>query len=774
MSPSSRSRLRVIETPPDRAVTRLHQLVRQREVLRATFRDTLERLAPGMPDREVEAWAEGSLELAFVNAGPACLIAFWRASVELKARIGLDPLAAVAHTCADVCRYAGAEATLACLHALAGAARLLDGRPAELLQWARSLSRLAQEGSESVAALASRTERILAALDAAEFESFVAAGLKAAGKNRARRKAFFSLDDPLALQLLERAAGAPSLRDFERRLKLFATALWGRVPMVRAIEPVRGQPPARRVNLAGGIVRIPRVFPGVPNDTALLLFQAAVVHATAHLALNPVRFAVGSLKPLQITLIGLVEDARIEALAMRRFPGLRRLWAPFHVAQPSGVATAPALLARLARALFDPAYEDPDGFIVKARALFAAEAEQLQDPALSRRIGGLLGNDLGQMRVRFDARTHVIEPVYRDDGIGLWDFGEAPDPQAQMTDLVIDAARPKERQQPNDGARGVPEDAPPEPAGKARVGQPEERGLAIASYPEWDRGAGLERPDWTIVRDVAPAPGDPRAIEDILASAQAVSRRIARLVRGAKVGRHERLKRQPEGPELDLDAALDAAIAMRSGEIPADAIYRTMARRTRDLSVLVLIDVSESTRDRMASGRSVLDVQRLAVAALCEAMSALGDPFALRAFASASREDVRVTRLKDFGEPYGLAVKARLAGLSPGLSTRLGAVLRHAGAEMAPARTNRKLVLVLTDGEPSDIDVNDPLDLVEDARRAALSLKARGIDVFGITLDPKGLGSGSTVFGLSHHMPVRRLEELPARLTELYFRLARR
>ena len=101
---------------------------------------------------------------------------------------------------------------------------------------------------------------------------------------------------------------------------------------------------------------------------------------------------------------------------------LRRLWAPFHVAGPSGVITAPTLLARLARALFDPDYTDPDGFVNKGRALFAAERHRLDDISLSRQIGGLLGNDLGQMRVQFNARTYVVEPVYRDDGlaVGFW------------------------------------------------------------------------------------------------------------------------------------------------------------------------------------------------------------------------------------------------------------------------------------------------------------------------------------------------------------------
>jgi nitric oxide reductase NorD protein len=770
VSPSPR--LRVIETPPESAVSRLHHLVRQREGLRATFRDAWERVSTGMPERDVEAWAEGSLALAYVNAGPGCLLAFWRASVELKSRIGLDTLATLADSFADVCRHAGAEAALAGLQAMVAAVRAFNGNTSELALWARALRHLAREAQESVVALASRTETVLACLDGAGFESFVVAGLKAAGKNKAQRQAFFSLQDALPLQLLERGAGLPSFIEYERRLKLYATALWERPPTLRPILPVTGQPPPRRVNIAGGIVRVPLIYRGVPNETVPLLFRAAVAHATAHLALTPARFEIGKLKPLQITLIGLIEDARVEALAMRRFPGLRRLWAPFHVAEPSGVTTAPALLARLSRALFDSAYEDDDGFIAKARGLFAAEMTHLDDPELSRRVGGLLGNDLGQMRVQFNPRTYVIEPVYRDDNLGLWDFGEPPPNAEETIDLVVDAARPNETDDGN--LSGEPEPDPGEVAGKAREKPAEDRGIVIASYPEWDRSVGIERPDWTIVRDVAPLPGDARAVEMALESAPAVVRRIARLVRGAKIGRHERLKRQPEGPELDLDAALAAAIALRTGDTPSDRIYRTMARRTRDLSVLILLDTSESTRDRIPSGASILGVQRLAVAALSDALAALGDPFALRAFASAGREDVRLTRLKDFNETYGAAAKARLAGLTPGLSTRLGAVLRHAGTEIAPVRTDRKLVLVLTDGEPSDIDVTDPLDLVEDARRAVLTLKARGIDVFGVTLDPKGVGSGAAVFGRTNHMPVRRLEELPQRLAELYFRLARR
>jgi len=118
--------------------------------------------------------------------------------------------------------------------------------------------------------------------------------------------------------------------------------------------------------------------------------------------------------------------------------------------------------------------------------------------------------------------------------------------------------------------------------------------------------------------------------------------------------------------------------------------------------------------------------------------------------------------------------RARLAGLSSGLSTRLGTALRHAGEVMATTSASRKLLIVLTDGEPSDIDMSDPLDLVEDARRAAVNLHGRGIDAYGVVLGTAGIASAARIFGRGNTMPVHRVEDLPTRLSELYFRLARR
>lgn len=773
VSGGPRGGLSVVSSSPDSALARLHRHVGRREGLRDRFRVHWETLAPSCSDEELEAWCGAALGLLDVNAGPACLEAFAAFSATAVPRHGAAAGIEAGDAAIEICRKAGMRPATLALEGGEIAARRL-ATPRDLAQWWAGLLLLARRAPESVAAVSAQADTILQRCDGERFLAFVHTGLKACGHDRARRVAFFMLDDPLARQTLEREWDGITFDSVERNVKGFATALWGTTPTLRSFD-IEGVNQPRRSSIAGGIVRVPHIYRSVTAEAAPPLFRAAVAHATAHLEFGAGRFPVGSLKPLQIALVTLVEDARVEALAMRRFPGLRRLWAPYHVATPSGSVTAPVLLARLARALFDPGYEDGHGFVAKGRKLFDVERDNLEDASISRRIGNLLGNDLGQMRIQFNPRTYVVEPVYRDDGFGLWDFGDQGQEDPDEIEIFVDAARMVQEEEPDEPDRQN-EDSEPEETeeGRARAVAPDERGVVIARYPEWDRAAAIERQDWTTVREVLPESGDARSLEEAIERRGDLRALVSRLVRSARVGRHVRLRRQPEGPEIDLDAAIDAAIALRTSSSPDTRVFRSTAAKERDLAVMVLVDISESTRDLVQSGDgTVLDVERLSVALLAEALDALGDPLALRAFASDGRDDVKLLRLKEFGERYGREHRARLAGLRPGYSTRLGAALRHSGAELAGVRAFRKLLIVLTDGEPSDIDVPDPEDLVEDARRAVAGLRLAGIDTFGVTLDPGGIGSGSRIFGRANNMPVRRIEELPQRLADLYFRLAR-
>ncbi|MCS0497144.1 VWA domain-containing protein [Ancylobacter sp. MQZ15Z-1] len=762
--------LPAIEAP---AGARLARLMRGRQTLRGPFETTWRRLEGRFGAGAMEAWAEGALALVEANAGAGCLLAFWQASTGLCGRLDVESLAEAGRQAAAICREAGAKPAAAALDAFARIdTRLADA--GERAVWWRSLVKLAMAAPEGVEPLALRATDVLVAGHVAAFEAFVDAGLKAAGRDRARRLAFFALDDALARAMLERIGAGPGFDALEGELKMVLAALWGAAPpfqppLLQPLPPGARDAP-RRVNIAGPVIRMPAVFPGVDEAGARRLYLAAAIHAGAHLAFGNPRFPIARFKPVQMALATLVEDARIEYLAMGRYPGLRRLWAPYHVATPEDGPTTAALLARVARGLFDPSYRDPDELVGKAQRLFREAQERIGDPAISLDIGTRLANDVGQRRLRFDARGHVVEPAYRDDGLGLWDFSDIDPEMTDEVELAVDAAR-IERREAEDGKA----DEPPasEPTRRARPSPPASEGRVIATYPEWDAAAGIERADWTSVRAIVPVWGDPRALQRALDRAAPLRARIARLVRAAKVGRALRLKRQAEGHDLDLDAAIETAIARKAGEVTDMRVFRSTVLNQRDLAVLVLVDVSQSTRERLADGATVLDIEKLAVAMLAGKLDQLGDDFALLAFASAGRGDVRVTTVKDFAEPYGGEALSRLAGLESGLSTRLGAALRHAGAAIARVRSFRKLVLVLSDGEPSDIDVASG-DLVVDARRAVMALRAAGIDTFGVMLDPAGVGSGARIFGKANAMPVRRAEDLPMRLSELYFRLARR
>jgi Mg-chelatase subunit ChlD len=765
--------LHVIASEEEGATRRLHLLMRQRDTLRPVFRATWDDLSHHFEPNELEAWAAGVLRLAYVNAGPACLIAYWDICKLAAGRMEIAPLLAAAQSAVEICRSAGAQAATAALQALPVASRTFGHGPA-LARWWRVMETLARRAPESVSLVASRIAEILAPGTIDAFESFVASGLRAASGNRARRIAFFSLEDELARRLITRDLGTVTFPEAEVELKAFITALWGQPPLLRALAPDDNHAPQRRVSIAGPLIRIPETFRGVQGDAARALFRAAAAHAQAHLALGRYPFPVGTLKPLQIALVNLIEDARVETLAMRQLPGLRRLWTPYHVATPSGVAAAPALLARLSRALFDPAYADDDSFVAKGRAMFAAALPRIEDPVISREIAMLLGNDLGQMRVQFNAKTYVVEPVYRDDGLGLWDFGESAPPSGETIEVPADAVRIEQQETADSDNVSSEPDQKEAALGRARPVAPDQRGVVIARYPEWDREHGIERPEWTVVREVAADVGDPRKIEEALDRADVLRNRIGRLVRGVRIGRTIRLNRQHEGHDLDLDALLDAGISLRTGCEPDPRVFRSSTSVHRDLAALLLIDISQSTNDRLASGATILDVERLAVSVLAEAMSKLGDPFGLLAFASDGRDDVRMTTIKSFDEAYDRNCMARLSGLKSGLSTRLGAALRHVGHVIGQTVSGRKLVIVLTDGEPSDIDVSDPLDLIEDARRAAVGLHAAGIDAYGVVLGQAGIQASGRIFGRGKTMMVHRIEDLPGRLSELYFRLARR
>ena len=751
-------------------------LSEQQQSLIATLADqpeiagTLElvwrRARASMPPALLGDWIAACRDIA-ARIGPNAAIAFLRNSPSVAAAAGPQAVAALAALAPDFAEIAGGNATLALLVAAPHAARRL-ATPQAFGEWLRVVRRIAETAPESVGLLLDRSGRVLDSLDLRSFETWALGGIRAAENDPERRLRFFALLDTQALHAIEHGADSVAFTDVERELKAFIAALWQVTPPIRVLPPAGFDTP-RRPCFSNGVVRVPQSSRGVDGQSGKDLFRAALAHVLAHFQFGGGKFPLGSLKPVQIALVSLIEDARVEQLAIGRYPGLRRFWLPFHLADASGVVTAPALMARLARALLDPSYFDTHAWVSKGRDLFFAERVRWTDPAISRSIGGLLGNDLGQMRVQFNPRTYVVEPAYRDDHQGVWDFpaaaGAAGESLYESVRFEQSETEPADREREAGGSA---------PANVARL-TPEEAevGIPVARYPEWDYLISRDRGEWTTVLEYNPADGRAEQIDDILERYPETAYRIAALVRAAKVSRPLRVRRQREGDRLDLEATITAAIDLRAGLTPSPNVYARLERRWRDLTVLVLIDASQSTNDIVkAAGRSVLELERDATSLLAHAMDGMGDPFAIHAFCSDTREDVHYYRLKDFDTLWGTLAKRRLAGVTGRFSTRMGAALRHAGRDLAACQSYRKLLLLVSDGEPSDVDIADRRYLVEDARRAVLSLQHQGIDLFCVGLDAGGDSYLTRIFGRSNVIQLDRIERLPEKLPLLYFRLA--
>jgi nitric oxide reductase NorD protein len=732
---------------------------------------TVQRAFPGLA---FERWIDIMEGLIDGGLGSTTVLNFVQATPSVARQMGIEAALAVGKTARQVAASAGSPAAAALIASSTRAAGQAANETA-FRTWLEVLATVAEQAPAAVPPLLHRTELILSVLGPGALRSWVMVGLRLTAGHPERSVAYFSLADADSLRLFEHESGNVVLATVERRLRHYLSALWGIRPFIRATGQRTAVKPVRRASFDGFVIRMPDHYPGFSGQQAARLFHAAVAHIGAHMVFTPQRFPVRSLKPLQVALISLIEDARVEALAGRRFPGLTRLWRSFHVAEPEGPLLALPLVARLARALIDPDYDDPDPWVRKGRAMFNDEQAKWEDPAISREIGGLLGNDLGQMRVQFNPKTYVVEPAYRDDNLGIWDMGQPDAPPSEETDVIeqgVRISRTEQEPEPDQRSRTERDEAANARAVQLRPME-EDTGIPVARYGEWDYVTGSERLDWVTVQEFEPRSAPARIIDRVLAEYPDALYRIRRLIKSARVSRPSRLRRQPEGERLDLEASIQATIDRRTGVTPDTRVYETMELKHRDLSVLLLLDISESTKDTIrGTSTSVFSIEIAATALVAEAMKGLDDPFAISAFCSNGRDEVRYYRVKDFEVAYGEQSKSRLAGLRGGLSTRMGAALRHAGHELAQQQTFRRLLLIVTDGEPSDTDVSDRRYLVEDARKAVQSLAHEGIDVFCVGLDSGGDSYLSRIFGRRNVIQIDKVTALPEKLPMLYLRLA--
>jgi nitric oxide reductase NorD protein len=284
------------------------------------------------------------------------------------------------------------------------------------------------------------------------------------------------------------------------------------------------------------------------------------------------------------------------------------------------------------------------------------------------------------------------------------------------------------------------------------------------TYPEWDFRRSSYHPDFCrVIECTAGIEGEEWRPDD------ATRRRIRHVRRQFEALRPRRQlqRRQLDGFELDTDAAVRARSELAATGVGSEQIFEAHRSTERDLAVVILTDASLST-DAWVDNRRVLDVEKEAMLVLAHGLAGCGDAYALYTFTSRRREDVRVETIKTFDERLGDTVERRIAALRPGAYTRIGTALRHVARQLRDRPEAYRLILLLTDGKPNDMDHYEGRYGIEDTRMAVREARRSGLRVFAITIDKKARDYVPYLFGRGGYAIISHVARLPSALPLLY------
>ena len=749
--------------------------------------------------RGLDNYVKGAAALRGLGRGHDLVNAWIDGAPQVAKEIGEDVVGELATTALVLAsKTSGAVIELVLATAPTAAKRLADA--ALFMQYLQFLNTLVAQAPRGLRPMLGQLDTLLGQLTLGGLRRWAAWGAQAHRTEYEAQIAYFGLQSKESLAMLQQERKGTLLVDVQRRINMYLRALWGRDFFMRPTAGDFENREGLRPFIEDYFIHLPDALDAVQGNDGLVdatqLYRAACAHAAAHVVFTRQAISAESLNPWQMAMVALAEDARVEALAVARFPGMRPLWAQLHTTPATQQATAGDWLARMARAWIDPTHDDDHPWINQGRSLMAEAMPRLlaqpHDNSESWAMGVQLAHSYRELTQgpAFAPRTDGQAAVYRDDNRYFWAFdgydfersvaaGYEPPQQVRKQVNLMAFVNELEVEGAGDDAQEVwvlgTELFPYEDLGVSfNESEGREPVLPPVHYGEWDHMIQLERPAWATVQERRPKAGDPTLIDGILSEHRRLIGRMKFILDAMQPQGVQRIRKLEDGDEIDLNAALASVIEMRMGRQPDPRIMMRSVRKTRDISVLVLLDLSHSTNDKVAGQEhTVLDLTRSACALLADAIQKVGDPFAIHGFCSDGRHDVNYWRFKDFDQPYDELAKARLAGMQGQLSTRMGAAIRHATAALKAQRSSKKLLLVITDGEPADVDVRDPQYLRHDTKKAVEAAARNGVTTYCMSLDPRADQYVSRIFGERHYLVVDKVERLPEKLPVLYAGLTR-
>ena len=761
-----------------------------RDVLEGTFQEAAHTMSPV----GLETYLDGAKTLCNLGRGNDLVITYLQEMPQVVKEIGEDIIPDCLSAAMKLSSMTSGEVVSLLLSSMPTAARNLGD--AELFRgYLTFIHQLASTASRGVRPMLNHIDELLSKLTLSGIRRWANFGAQAYRRDYDNLTAYFNLESADSRAMLQKERRGVLFNKVQRKLNFYLRALWGRDFFLR---PTGADYTDFRPYIEHRILHMPDAVDNIgPDDNkipGLELYRATAAHMASHMCYSSEPISAEQLSPAQMFFIGLIEDARVEYKAIKDFPGLKKLWsALLKIADDDDEPEHPTMLVleHFALMLMDETVSSEDAELNAVAEKFHNEIEDNQD---NNQFSWHLGLDVFNIFATRKAvpSLRILERIripYRDDNRYVWEFEEfdsnvefeyvsASQRQVRKTVSVIEMANEVDCELAGDDAQEIwtcetnmrpyEDDLTDEQIsfndmwGKEPVSDP-------FHYQEWDYQIQLHRPDWATVYERRQPKGDPEDIHDILTEYRPIAHRIKQIIDLLTPEGVQRVRNMEDGDEIDLNAAVDAMISIRMGEQPNPRITMRNVLKTRDLSVIVLMDLSESTNEAMAgSDKTVLQLTREAATLVSTAIDGIGDPFALHGFSSDGRHDVQYYRFKDFSQHYDDEAKSRLAGMKGGLSTRMGAALRHAGHHLMKQPERRKLILLVTDGEPADIDERDPQHLRHDTKKAVEELYSTGVLTYCLTLDPNADTYVKRIFGENNYTIVDNVDRLPEKLPTLF------
>ena len=518
------------------------------------------------------------------------------------------------------------------------------------------------------------------------------------------------------------------------------------------------------------------------------LYKAIAVHHWAQARYGSFNADLGSVRSdyavpeRAVAWLNLLEAIRLESQIGRGFPGLAALLAALRPELPASLAAAKGRLSRadssvagsvlLLREFYPLPLPEPFPYM---GSLYPERAAEVRGERIAQERRALY-MELAQLRQAVQAERREfeagkpeldVESSFETLEFELQIDGEVVAPPEEvarlMRSVIQDFGEIPEEYLLASGPGAY--SAEPLPEGEAAGGFAETRAAGGRLYDEWDFRRSDYRKDWCVLFESDVLQGDAGFVAAVRAR---YAGQIAQLRRRFEALRGEdRLaRRQHEGEDIDFDAVVEAYADRRSGIEASERLFVQRQRIERNIAVMFMVDMSGSTKGWINA------CEREALVLLCEALEALGDRYAIYGFSGWTRKRCDIYRIKTFGEPYGEAVRGRIAGVEPRDYTRMGVAIRHLSGILNEVEAKTRILFTLSDGKPDDFSDGYRGDYgIEDTRQALIEARQSGIHPFCVTIDEEARDYLPHMYGPASWVLIDDAGQLPLKTAEVYRRL---